>query len=395
MRQLLALARSLRTGPVELITLPSLAPTPEALVFRGVAKGFERVAVPGVSLAAGELVVEIELATICGSDRHTATGKRHEDAPLVLGHEQVGRIVAIGPGDAPQTVDGQYLQLGDRVVWGVAVSCGECHRCRSGLSNKCERLRKYGHTRIDRGWELNGGFATHAHVLAGSDIVRVPEELPAEVLAPASCATATVVAAFDAVHRPLAGEAVLVSGCGMLGLTAIAMARAAGAVVVGVDPDATRRKQAREFGAAATCSPGPVKLRAALARAVDDHPKLEDTTGFAAAFEMSGANDAISSLIDAADVGGTIVLVGSVFPAPPAEIVAEQIVRKLLTITGVHNYRGEHLLRAVEFLLGASHRRFASLVSQNVSLADAATELCAPSSRAARIGVRPGLPTSD
>lgn len=375
------MTRTARRAQVSRI-LPRLEPTPEALVFRGAAEGFERVAVPGVELGPGDLLVRVELATVCGSDRHTAVGARTEATPLVLGHEQVGRIVALGPGDAPRTVDGRPLFHGDRVVWGVAIACGSCDRCRRGLTNKCERVRKYGHTRIERGWELGGGFATHVHVLAGSDVVRVPGRTPAEVLAPASCATATVVAAIEAAGRALDGEVVVVSGCGMLGLTAIAMARAAGAVAIGIDPDPRRRAQAEAFGAAATCAPGASSVREAMGRA-------GSPSGFSIAFELSGSNDAAETLLETADVDAVIVLVGHVFPSPPLAVDAEQLVRRLLTVTGVHNYRGEHLLRAVEFLQGADHELFASLVGQTVSLDEAASVVGVPPASGARTGIRP------
>lgn len=362
--------------------------TPEALVFRGAA-GFELVAIPGVELSPGDLLVRIELATVCGSDRHTANGLREEATPLVLGHEQVGRIVALGPGAPPIGADGAQLAVGDRVVWGVAVACGSCPRCRRGLPQKCLGLRKYGHARIQRGWELSGGFATHVHVVAGSDVVRVPEDIPAEVLAPASCATATVVAAIEAAGQPIDGELVAVSGCGMLGLTAIAMACAAGATVVGIDPDPRRRRQAVDFGAAVACEPGTPALREAIARAARSRRRVAGATGFTAAFEMSGANDAVSALLDAAAVGASIVLVGHVFPSPPLLIDPELVVRRLLTLTGVHNYRGEHLVRAVEFLRTADHEAFGSLVDDTVPLADAAAAIARPPSRGARIGIRP------
>lgn len=378
--------RGERTRPT---TMPRLERTPEALVFRGVGDGFEHVAVPGVQLGAGDLLARVELATVCGSDRHTAAGHRDEATPLVLGHEQVGRIVAVGPGEAPRSVDDLPLGVGDRIVWGVAVACKACDRCRRGLTNKCLHLRKYGHTRIDRGWELNGGFATHVHVVAGSDIVRVPDDVPAEVLAPASCATATVVAAIEAAGRPLRGEIVVVSGCGMLGLTTIAIAHAAGAIVVGIDPDPQRRRQARAFGAAVVCAPGAPALREAIEHAAAPKRRLSRTTGFAAAFEMSGSNGAVTSLLATADVGASIVLVGHVFPSPPLAIDPEHLVRNVLTITGVHNYRGEHLLRAVEFLRGADHDRFASLVGDIVSLSDAASALAAAPAHGARTGIRP------
>ena len=177
----------------------------------------------------GEALVEVELATICGSDVNTVRGARPAAAPLVLGHEQVGRVVAVGEGAVRS--DGSLLELGDRVVWSVTVSCGECDRCRRGLTQKCRSLAKYGHERVHRGWELSGSFATHVQLRAGTTVVRVSEQLPALVAAPASCATATAVAALDAASTRvrLDGTGVLVTGAGMIGLTVTALAIEAGA----------------------------------------------------------------------------------------------------------------------------------------------------------------------
>lgn len=84
----------------------------------------------------------------------------------------------------------------------------------------------------------------------------------------------------------------------------------------------------------------------------------------------------------------TIVLVGSVFPAPPVPVSAEEVVRRLLTVTGVHNYRPEHLLRAVAFLHGADHALFAGLVGEPTSLRQLPEALSVPTA-AARVAVRP------
>ena len=368
-------------------------PPAEALVFRGLGHPFERIAVPEIVLHEGELLVRVELATVCGSDLHTVTGARTAPAPLVLGHEQVGRVVAAGPGRRARTVDGAEVEVGDRVVWGVAVDCGRCRMCRRGMPHKCESLQKYGHERMRRGWELNGGIATHVHLLARTPIVRVPEDLPAEVLAPASCATATVMAALAAAEelRPIAGELLVVSGCGMLGLTAIAAAVEAGAVVVAVDPDPSRRALARQFGATVVAEPGVGALRAALLTA--SRPgrgrRVAGAAGFGVALELSGSNAAIEALLDCAETGATIVLAGSVFPAPPVALSAEAVVRRLLTIRGVHNYRPEHLERAVRFLERADRVAFASLVGEVVPFERAELAFAHPATVGTRVAVRP------
>ena len=232
-----------------------LTPAALAMVWPGVGRAHEALAVPGIRLAHGDALVSVELATVCGSDVHTATGHRPGPVPSVLGHEQVGRVLATaGP---VRAVDGRRLEPGMRVIWSVVVSCGRCTRCRRGLSNKCTSAAKYGHEAVHHEWELSGGFASAVHLKRGTGIVIVDDETPAGVLAPASCATATVVAAIEAAEQitPLSGRTVLVTGAGMLGLTATAMAADAGARVIVSDPSAERRAAALRFGAAAVADP--------------------------------------------------------------------------------------------------------------------------------------------
>lgn len=355
-----------------------------ALAFRGTGLPFEQIAVPDVVLHHGEALVAIELATICGSDLHTIDGARHADTPLVLGHEQVGRVVALGPGRAPRTVDGRAVTVGMRVVWGVAVDCGRCRYCRLGLPQKCATLRKYGHERMQRGWELSGGFASHAHLLARTPIVAVADDLPATVLAPASCATATVMAALAAAEgiRRLAGSVVAISGCGMLGLTAIAAAAARGATVIASDPDPDRRADARAFGAAAVADGTLEGWRAAFREV----PAARH--GYGAALDLSGAPAAVQGLLELGDIGAVLVLVGSVFPAGRVTVDPETVVRRMLTVRGVHNYAPEHLLEAVRFLEGADAAAFAGLVGTVHPLADIGLALAAARSH---VSARTGL----
>lgn len=365
-----------------------ISPSPMATVWSGVGLPFEFIATPGVSLAEGELLVEVELATVCGSDLHTVQGHRHADTPLVLGHEQVGRVVAIE--GAVAAVDGTPLAPGMRVIWSVAVSCGECDRCLRGLEQKCRTLAKYGHDRVRRGWELSGGFASHVQLRAGTAIVVVGEEVPAAVAAPASCATATVVAALEAASAivPLLGATVLVTGAGLLGLTATAMATDAGARVIVSDPDETRRRRALDFGAAAVADPtarGERGLASVLAAAAREsaEPLI--------ALELSGAPAAVSTAIASVDIGGVVVLVGSVSPGPSVALDPESIVRRLVTLRGVHNYAPAQLQRAVDYLAGAHSRYpFAALVGESFALTEieAALQL-ASSGRHARVGLDP------
>lgn len=348
----------------------NLRPAATARVWLGVGQQHETVAVPGVALGHSDVLVAIELSTVCGSDVHTVTGHRAAPAPLVLGHESVGRVIAVGE-DGARAVDGAELRIGDRIVWSVTVSCGACDRCAAGLTHKCRTLAKYGHERIEPRWELTGGFASHAHLRSGTAIVRVPEALPAAVLAPASCATATAWAAVarGAVRHELEGAHVLVYGAGLVGLSAAAIAADAGARVTVVDPASARRALAERFGAtAATGAIEPADI----------------------VIEASG--HAVAAAIAAADVGGTVVLVGSVFPADPVPFDAEDAVRRLLTVTGVHNYTAGDLAAAAGFLAGTGRAYpFTEVVGAVYPLAEVDAAIAAASGPDAplRVGVSP------
>lgn len=360
----------------------------EALVFQGVTRPLERIGVPTVILRPGEVLAEVELAAICESDVRTTSGVRSAPLPLVLGHEQVGRIAALGPRGV-RDVGGHPLSVGDRVVWGAAVDCGRCRSCHAGLPQRCSSLREYGHDRVSRGWELSGSFATHVQLLARTPIVRVPDGIPAEVLAPASCATATVAAVIEAASliRPLAGSLVLVSGAGTLGLTAIAMCVAVGATVVAIDADPQQRELAARFGARETAD----GTRTGLASALRHIPAGRH--GPVISLEVTGAASAVRDLLDVTDTGGVVVLAGRVAASASVPVDPGAVSGRMLTIRGVHGYAPRHLARAVEFLTGAdaAARPFAELVGRQFGLADAEHAFALAGQRGgAQVGLRPG-----
>jgi putative phosphonate catabolism associated alcohol dehydrogenase len=320
-----------------------------AAVWSGLDAGFSVEPQPFPVLRSGEVLVNVELATICGSDLHTVNGDRPTPLPTVLGHETVGTIVATGGNVAAH--DGQQLGIGDRITWTIGTACGQCRRCLRGIPQKCLTVRKYGHEAMDDHWRLNGGLATHCHLIAGTGLVRVPDDLPASVAAPANCATATVVCAARRVGLN-AEDAVIVLGCGMLGLTAVAYARDLGVEnIVACDVDAGRREAAREFGATVTCAP-------------DDLAAAAAEQGADVVFELSGNNRAVQSALAVVDMGGRIALAGSVSPSPEIAFEPSGYVKNLTTLVGSHNYRVGDLAEAVDFLQRSECQRlFADLVS--------------------------------
>ncbi len=315
-----------------------------AAVFHSPAQPLELRRFPLPVPAEGETLVRIRCSTICGSDLHSRFGRRHCPAPAILGHEMVGEIVATGNGGA-HDYRGRPLRIGERVTWSMVWSCGDCYFCLRNLRPKCERLMKFGHEPISPAGALHGGMAEYCLLPAGTAIFPVPHNIPDMVAAPANCATATVAAVLRTAG-PVKGEVVVILGAGMLGLTACAMAAANGAAcVIVVEPVEERRQRALLFGAhvALNSESTPGELAAAIR-------ERSQNRGADAVLEFAGVPDSVEPGPDLLRTGGRFILAGSVFPSRPVRFSAEQMVRRMLHFTGVHNYAPEDLETALVFL---------------------------------------------
>lgn len=317
----------------------------------------------------GEALVSISLATICGSDLHSHRGRRPVPMPTILGHEAVGRVVAVGEGR------GRAWE-GRRVSWTLADSCGRCTACtRWGLPQKCEGLFKYGHAELGDGSGLNGCYASHVLLRAGTHLVAIPDGMADAVAAPANCALATLMAVVETLPNP--GEIAVIQGAGLLGLYGCALLKSAGwSKVFVVDRQPQRLVAVPRFGGT------PVL-------ALDASP-IPDC-GVDTVIEVCGNRHAIADGIRWLRPGGHYAVAGLVHPDSLLPLTGESLIRKCLTLRGVHNYAPRHLDSAIGFL--ESHRDdlpFDSLVSPTMPLSrlDEAFAL-AESGRWCRVAVSP------
>ncbi len=323
------------------MTLPRSSSRALAAIFSGQGQPFCLKEFDKPRPGRGEMLVDVTCSTICGSDLHTWHGRRIEPTPCVLGHEIVGRIAAFGEQAPRMDLKGQILSEGDRITWTIAASCGQCFFCHRGLPQKCERLFKYGHNAISPGKVFSGGFAECCILHAGTGILKLPEALPDVLAAPANCAVSTVAAALR-LAESVEGSVVAVMGCGVLGLNAIAMARHAGAArIVACDMSNERRVPAMSFGADDFALPH--ELRDLLG-------DLTNGRGADVSLEFSGAAVAAADAIAATRTGGVAVIAGTTTPGAFLSLDANDLVRRMLTLRGLHNYIPQDLVTAVDFL---------------------------------------------
>jgi (R,R)-butanediol dehydrogenase / meso-butanediol dehydrogenase / diacetyl reductase len=302
-----------------------------AAVFHG-ARDVRIESVPDpVAPAAGEVVLEIVRAAICGTD-----AAEWDHGPVlcrpgvVLGHEFVGRVVQAGTGVAD-------LRVGDRVVSGAGISCGHCRWCALGRTNLCAEYRTLG-------LQVDGGLAEY--VVSPASICRlVPDACDDD----AAAMTQPLAVALHALSRVAvaSGEAVAIIGAGGIGSFIIAGAarRAAGGRVVAVDIDAGRLATASALGAGETVDASGRELAEVLLEA-------SGGAGFDVVIEASGAPHAPAAAIAGARRGGRVLLVG-LHGEPRSIELTPMILREVDIFTTVAHVCDADIPAALELLAGS------------------------------------------
>jgi alcohol dehydrogenase len=187
------------------------------------------------------VVVEVKASGLCRSDWH---GWQGHDAdirtlPHIPGHEFAGVIAAIGP-------DVRRWHTGERVTTPFALGCGTCVYCLAGDQQVCEK-------QFQPGFSGPGSFAEYVALpFADDNLVRLPDEMEFVEAAALGCRFVTAFRGIAKQARLRAGEWVAVYGCGGVGLSAVMIARALGANVIGVDITEEKLALAREAGAVHT-----------------------------------------------------------------------------------------------------------------------------------------------
>lgn len=298
--------------------------------------------------AAGDALVEVLAVGVCGSDLHYFTEGRIGDfvvtAPLVLGHEASGRVLAVG-------ADVRTLRPGDRVAIEPGVSCGDCAPCRTGRYNLCPDVRFLATPPVD------GAF---------TEVLSVPEPflhpIPDHVSDNAGALMEPLSVALWAHDKARTGpgDHVLVTGAGPVGLLAATVAQVRGAAsVVVVDVVPERLDRAREHGFEATM---PGRLPAA---------SWQPT----ALIECSGAAAAVYDGLDALAPAGRAVLVGMPV-GRELRIPAAAVQGRELTITGTFRYA--HTYPAAIGLVASGRIDLDRFVTTEFGLGDVRRALEAP-----------------
>jgi 2-desacetyl-2-hydroxyethyl bacteriochlorophyllide A dehydrogenase len=250
-----------------------------------------------------DVVVEVAACGICGTDLHILDGEFAPSLPIVPGHEFAGVVVARGS-------DVRGMAVGERVAVDPSLYCNECHYCRLGHNNLCERWNAIGVS-------VPGGAAQFARAPVGN-CVRLPEQMRLEdaaLIEPLSCA----IRGYDVLASQL-GAHVLIYGSGTMGLMMLQLAKRTGAASVDVvDINPERLVTAAALGCSST------------ATSADD---LDQPRGWELVIDATGAGPAIQDGLSRVAPGGTFLQFGVASYDTRVTIEPYRIYNKEITITG-------------------------------------------------------------
>ncbi|MDI5965031.1 zinc-dependent alcohol dehydrogenase family protein [Streptomyces sp. SL13] len=267
--------------------------------------------VPDPSPGPRDVVIDVAACGLCGTDLHILQGEFAPSLPLVPGHEFAGEVVAVGSAVTE-------VRIGDRVGVDPSLYCFECHYCRLGKNNLCERWGGIGVT--------TGGGAAEFAVAPVANCVKLPDHIRTEdaaLIEPLSCA----VRGYDVLRSQL-GSRVLIYGSGTMGLMMLELAKRTGAASVDVvDLNADRLSTARTLGCDITAA---------------SPDEIERPYGWDLVVDATGNAAAIQDGLGRVGKGGTFLQFGVADYAARATIEPYKIYNQEITITGsmavLHSY---------------------------------------------------------
>lgn len=290
---------------------------------------------PKPEITAGEMLMKMERAAICGTDIRILEGKKTKDVryPSVIGHEMSGTIVEIGA-----EVEG--FSVGDRVAVANVIPCGCCEMCRRGMENVCMNRKAIG-------YEFDGGFAEYVRIpqiaIKSGNIVKLPEHVTfaeGAIIEPLSCCLRgqrNVNLKFN--------DNVLVVGAGPIGLMHVLLAKAAGARrVIVSELNEYRRQKALECGADIVVDTSRENLEEIVAAETEG-------VGMDVIIMAIGIPALVTPTIKLARKGGAVVLFAGFAKGVMADLDPNIIHYNELKVTGSSAYKRQDYLDAAKMVI--------------------------------------------
>jgi L-idonate 5-dehydrogenase len=319
-------------------------------------------------LIAGQVLVKVGFGGICGSDlhyfKHGGFGAIRLKQPMILGHEVAGTVMAVA-------ADVTQVKIGDKVAVNPSQPCGVCLYCREGLPNHCLDMRFYGSAM--RMPHVQGAFR-NALVCNANQCHWIKPELSLQIAALAEPFSVGL----HGVSRAgsLLGKRVLVSGCGPIGVLAVAAAKLHGAAeIVATDVVDQPLDIAKKMGA-------HIGINAATNKTWIDHYS-QNKGSFDVMLECSGNEQALRDGLQVMRPRGTVVQLGL---GGDVSIPQNMVVGKELSICGSFRFHAEFALAAQ--ILNEERMDFSPMITHSFAVSEAGPAFAMASDRALAMKVQ-------
>jgi threonine dehydrogenase-like Zn-dependent dehydrogenase len=303
--------------------------------------------IPLPEIDADSGLLRIEACGICGSDYEQFEGVLRTPMPVVLGHEPLGVVAAIGDRAAKRW----GVDVGDRIAVETMIACHHCGPCLGGSYHLCDSRRIYSYIPLSHAPGLWGSYAQYMYLDPNAVVHRVDASLPPEIAVMFNPLGAGYRWGVE-IPKTGPGDTVLILGPGQRGLASVLACREAGArkiIVTGLAADAAKLAIAREFGADATIDVQNEDVKTRV---------LELTGGRGADIVLDVSSYAVEPVAEAIDyvrMGGVVVLAGVKGFKPIPNFISDKIVMKEVSIHGAIGVTRSGYANAIALLESRRH----------------------------------------
>lgn len=304
------------------------------------------------SPSAGEAVLRLQYAGVCGTDVHFWHGEVPLPGPLVLGHEGIGFIEELGAGLSKDAA-GTPLAVGDRVYWQPLQPCHQCYSC-TVLNDVSLCENAFASIFGDANAPTAASYCEFITLGARLPFYRIPDDTASEAVIAFGCAMPTMLQAMERLGGISAGQNVVVQGCGPVGLAATLLAHLSGAQrVIVIGAPRQRLNMAKRLGATHTIDITEVTSVTERTQLVKD---LTAGRGAEVVIEAAGVLAAFSEGIQLVAPSGRYLVVG-LWSAPGTVQVEPRLINNgNLHIIGTALSQPRHLYQAIQVAQARQHQ---------------------------------------
>ncbi len=291
-----------------------------------------------------EALLQVEMAGVCRTDASFYRGKtRAHLIPLILGHEILGHIAAIGE----EAAQNYGVREGDRVVVESSIRCGYCRYCVSGSYQLCENRRSYGTSMpVSAPPHLWGAYGQYMYLAPGSGVHRISESVPAEAAVLACSVIANGIQWVRHIGQVNIGDVVVIQGAGQQGLAATIAAKESGAgliLMTGLTRDERRFELAKTLGADFTVD----------VEKEEAEERVRELTQGAMAdvlLDVTGSPSALAEAVTLVRKGGCIVAASVLGDDALVPLHADQLLFKQITLKFVYTNNDPAVRAAIQLI---------------------------------------------